>query len=206
MLSLPRKIAISMLFVVVAFACGKARVDSDPNWLDVNSKAQFGNQCPDGSWVDPLPADLEAVDCGLAIPKVTLSKPLDPLMISADCTKKFITIRSSQPGGLDSTWEVLPDNSFDFNIDGGKLTLTDDGRGHPDCLLPVAVNIFGKLNCANRDKITIDFTANWIAGKLDPASYSIIPFAKLHPDSGEVYCQVAPSCYLSAATKLNQCK
>lgn len=199
------RIPLFLIPLLTLSACGSARQDTDPNWINVTSKARFGNQCPDGSWVDPVPARLEAVNCNLPLQTVTLAKPVDPLMISADCTKKVITVRNSTPGKLDSTWEVLPDNTFDFNVDGGKLTIVDDGRGHPGCVLPAAINVFGTLNCKNRDQITIDFQANWQIGKLDSATYSIVPLSKLHPDPGEVYCQVASTCYLNAGTKLNQC-
>src|SRR5262249_39045393 len=148
---------------------------------------------------------LHAVDCNIPLQNLGLVQPLQPLMLTADCGKKVITVRNPTPGELDSTWEVLPDNTFDFNVDGGKVQMIDDGRGHSGCIMPVAINVFGTLNCKNRDQITIDFQANWTAGKLDSSSYSIIPLSKLHPDSGETYCQVAASCYLNAGTKLNQC-
>jgi hypothetical protein len=205
MVAIFTRFALFLAPLLVFAACGTPREDTDPDWIGVNSKAQFGNQCPDGSWVDPVPARLQAVDCNIPLDKVSLVTPVAPLMISADCTKKVITVRNPTPGELDSTWEVLPDNTFDFNIDGGKLTIADDGRGHPNCIMPVAANVFGTLNCKNRDQITIDFKVNWNVGKLDGASYSIIPLSKLHPDAGETYCQVAPTCYLNAGTKLNQC-
>jgi hypothetical protein len=200
------RIALFLLSVVLLTACGSAREpDADPNWLAVTSKAQFGNQCPDGSWVDPVPARLEAVDCKIPLQKVTLTKPIDPLMLTADCTKKVITVRNPTPGNLDTTWEVLPDNTFDFNVDGGKITLADDGWGHKNCIMPAAINVFGTLNCKNRDQITIDFQANWQAGQLDQTTYSVIPLTKLRPGEGETFCQVAPTCYLNAGTKMNQC-
>jgi hypothetical protein len=206
MLPLLTRIAIILLPILAVTACGSARApDADPNWLSVTSKAQFGNQCPDGSWVNPTPSSLHAVDCNIPLQNLGLVQPLQPLMLTADCTKKVITVRNPQPGTLDSTWEVLPDNTFDFNIEGGKLQFVDDGRGHAGCTMPTAINVFGTLNCKSRDQITIDFQANWQVGKLDSASYSIISLTKLHPDPGEVYCQVAPTCYLNAGTKLNQC-
>jgi hypothetical protein len=198
--------ACATLAATVLIGCGSAReAPSDPNWLTVQGKAAFGAQCPYGSWIDPTPTDLQALDCNLAVQKAALTQPLDPLILSADCTKKVVTVRSSKPGGLDTTWEVLPDNSFDFNIDGGVLTLADDGRNHPNCVIPTALNIFGSLNCTDRDKLSIDFQANWKAGKLDPNTFLVIPFDQLKPDSGQTFCQVATSCYFSAGAKVAQC-
>jgi hypothetical protein len=199
------KLLFCAALLLMLGGCGKPKVTLDPNWVDVNSKAQFGSQCPDGSWIDPMPATLQAIDCNTPVDKLVLAQPMPPLMLNADCTKKVITVRAAHPGGLDATWEALPDSTFDFDMAWDPLTFADDGRGHPNCIMPTAVNIFGKLNCQDRDHITIDFQADWRAGQLDTTSWTITPYDKLHPASGQVFCQVAPTCYLTAGTKLKQC-
>ncbi|HUP56143.1 MAG TPA: hypothetical protein VM598_01735 [Bdellovibrionota bacterium] len=186
-------------------ACGSARNFSDPNWLAVNGSAAFGSQCPYGSFVDPVAARVLAMDCNIPLKEAVLAKPLEPLTLSADCQKKILTVRTQQGRGIDSTWEVLPDNTFDFNVEGGFVTLADDGYGHKNCLMPVYVNIFGSLQCTDRDRVTIDFQSVWHTGKLDTATWEVVPYNKLKPDDGEVFCQVPPSCYLTAGTKLKQC-
>jgi hypothetical protein len=175
-------IGIGALFSCILWACGgnsglESPQQSDPpsspeeveitppNRIEVRGSAQFGNQCPYGSFVPPTPAPLEMWDCPIGLSSVELTEPLAPLVLQADCKKKTLDIRSQDPSITPITWEVMPDGNFFFSMNAGYAKLKEDGAGHFNCASPVAADIWGKIDCKDRDKTTIRVETVWWLGK-----------------------------------------
>lgn len=135
--------------------------------LPVNGQAFFGSQCPYGSVPPPFAADLEAWSCPIGVKPLQLAEPMQPLVLQADCTKKYISVRT-QNRRVDSSWEVMPDGSFFITLEGVAVKLGRDGAGNSNCTVMASVDVSGKLNCGDRDKVKIDFETVWWLGQRPP--------------------------------------
>ena len=138
--------------------------------IKVIGSAQFGNQCPFGTYVPPQAVPLELWSCPLSVPEVELTEPLRPLILQADCKKKTLDVRNEYRSLDAETWEVMPDGTFFFSMNVGSAKLKDDGAGHKNCQIPVSVNMWGKLDCKDRDKVNIKLETVWWLGKVIPSS------------------------------------
>lgn len=141
--------------------------------LPLHGYAGFGTQCRLGYNGDPKALKLEEiVACPVNLSAVELSEPLTPLMFSVDCGRKTITARTLDLS-VDTTWYILPDNTFEFWQDGIKARLKSDGMGTSNCVTPVSAHIWGSVTCdpANPDKASIKFTTDmWLNKAPDPAN------------------------------------
>ncbi|MGK5082278.1 hypothetical protein WDW37_03155 [Bdellovibrionota bacterium FG-1] len=136
-------------------------------------EARIGGQCPTGFNVSPVLVPLELWDCPLRIKPVELTEPLTPLLFSADCNRKVLTIRT-QERSIDTNWEFLPDGSFFITLEGLNAKLKDDGEGNKDCTTSLTADIWGKVECGTgRDPKHIKFeTTLWLN---KPALSSPVP-------------------------------
>jgi len=154
---------------ILFFACGRppgevTLASDSAGAVEVNGVAGFGSQCPYGTFSRPNSAKLNLWDCNIGRSSVELVEPLRALIFQADCKKKLITVRTLD-GKLDTTWEVMPNGSFFFSIDGGTAKFRDDGAGNANCASSMSTDVFGKIDCANRDKVVINFESVWWLGK-----------------------------------------
>ena len=157
------------------------------------SRAYFANQCPYGSQTENKGVKLELWDCPVA-EKLQLSEPIPPLLLQADCTKKILTVRTADRS-LDFGGEVMPDLSFYFVLDSGIAKFKTDGT-HNNCQTNLEVEMWGKLDCKDRDKAVIKLEAVWWPGKVTDPKKKI---------TGNV-CSVPASCYFHTKTNINQCQ
>ena len=168
----PFKLQLAAVLVgaAVMFAipsgCGQPRREAaqDPEGVaPVGGYALFGAQCPYGSFNDPVPVRLKAIDCPLPVQQMTLAEPLKPLVFTSDCKHRTLTTRGRFRSMVDSTWAILPDNSFDFTMEFGTAHLTTDGSGNDSCEIPLMVNLWGKVDCVseNDDKALISLESRW---------------------------------------------
>jgi len=140
--------------------------------IPVSGKAQFGSQCPYGTFSQMQDAPLELVDCPVQLGSVQLNELLEPIVFQADCKKKVLDVRNG-PGrsGKATTWELMPDGSFTFVMEAGSAKLKQDGAGTADCSTPLTAQIWGKVDCPedlnspNLDKVTIRVETLWWLGK-----------------------------------------
>ncbi|HAR43722.1 MAG TPA: hypothetical protein DCS07_13995 [Bdellovibrionales bacterium] len=162
---------------IILFWAGCGSPDDVEGLTDVNGNAVFGSQCPYGSLSKPFASKLYLWDCPLGLDTVDLVQPLRPIVLQADCKKKIIVARTLD-GALDTSWEVLPNGTFSFSIDGGYATLRNDGRGNANCSVPLTAELSGSLDCADRDKVKISVESVWWLDRLAPkptANPSAIP-------------------------------
>ena len=133
--------------------------------IPVKGSAQFGSQCPYGSFVAPRAAPLELWSCPIG-DEVELTEPLQPMILQADCKKKTLDIRSgTNANSVPTTWEIMPDGTFALSIDAGVARLRNDGAGHSNCSIRLAADLWGKLDCKDRDKVDIYVETVWWLGK-----------------------------------------
>ena len=181
----------------------------------VIGETAFGNQCPYGSIADPRPVRLGLWDCPIDVKTLELIQPPTALIFSADCYKKTLAIRTLDRK-MDTLWEVMPDGSFDLTLDGGTLLLKTDGAGHSPCLTHTIFELWGRLKCTDRDRLTIQVDTVWHLGKsLIPVVIpSPSPFPSVSPSPPAARpvtpqiqeCKLPESCYLHAAVPLQQCQ
>jgi len=155
----------------------------------VNGAAPFASQCPYGSFSKPVAAKVNLWNCNLGIGRVDLVEALRPLVIQADCKKKLISVRSTD-GKLDSLWEVMPDNTFNLTVDGGRAILKDDGSGNLNCATNLSAEMFGTLDCADRDRVTIKFETVWWLDRTPPPP---APVPSATPSATPTHPQPTPS-------------
>jgi hypothetical protein len=175
---------------------------SNDETVHVHGTAEFANQCPFGTTSQAYPARFDLQNCSVpGLQKLELSQAMTPLVIGADCVKKTLTVRSTDRS-LDSTWEVLPDNTFSINVQGNPFTFASDGAGHPDCTSPTMLRMWGKLECpanpADIDKVVIKVEALWYLNQSDPS----VPRTAA-PSASQ--CSFPTGCFLHAIKEINQC-
>lgn len=163
--------------------------------IPVDGVAGFGLQCPYGSVGAPQGAKIQLWDCPISMERVGLTKPLEALFLSADCKKKFLSVRMDKRR-MDSNWEVLPDGSFFATVDGGTATLLADGPGRGECTTALTADVSGKLECNDQDKVTIRLETVWWMNK---------PFDTSMRIDGK-RCEIPSSCYMYSAATLHQCQ
>ncbi len=193
------------LFLGLSVGCGKS-VSSDEERdgskpMEVVGDASFGNQCPYGFTTQLRPVKLRAWDCAMGQDNLELVTPPSPMFLSADCHKKTLTVRSAN-GKIDATWEVMPDGSFFVSFDGTPLTLGNDGSRRGQCSTRSSIDLFGRLDCTDRDKLRIFFETIWWLGKeTNPTAGS----ANVGPATGRA-CSVPQGCYLHTQSVIQQCE
>ena len=171
--------------------------------IPVLGALQIGTQCGlEGSISQPSPQRLSLWECPLKMSEVEITQSPTPIILSADCQKKLITIRTldrSTGTPTDVTWEVNPDNSFNFTMDGGVMRLKTDGAANTNCYTSLSMNMVGHLACSgDRDRVTINFDSNWYPGQ-GPA------FASGRAPTGKA-CQLPASCRFYSNASLKQCQ
>lgn len=202
-------------FVILCFSsCGKpisAPQLPEPNPMKkVVGDAVFLSQCPYGYVSQPRTHKLGLWDCPVVLEQLELSSPPQPLLFQADCYKKTLSIRT-QDRKFDSFWEVMPDGSFDLLLPGGSVGIQDDGAGGR-CVSYVLLEVWGKLKCNDRDRVSIEVDIIWWLGKGKSPAVSTVPIhgtfagesttssSRLRP------CQLPPGCYLHTFGEVKQCE
>jgi hypothetical protein len=201
----------ALLGLATAVGCGKpgpaepaptqSGIRGDGDMAELRGYAAFGTQCVSGFNTDPKAIRLELWSCPINLKVVEMSEPLQPLYMQADCKTKVLTIRS-QDRRIDANWELMPDGSFYITQDGLSAKLKDDGSGMGECVTPLSMDLWGKVECnaasPDRAKIHLE-TVMWLnnAG----TATAPLPGAK---------CRALPppsekKCYFHATTTLNQC-
>ncbi|MGK5089324.1 hypothetical protein WDW86_17370 [Bdellovibrionota bacterium FG-2] len=153
----------------------------DDGYRAVVGNAMLASQCPYGMSTQLVPVNLGLWDCPLEGKKIELSKPLRGMIIQADCYKKVIGIRTSD-GSLDTSWEVMPDGTFFVAVDGGTIDLKADATREA-CSSPLTAEFWGKLTCADRDKVDITLHIDWSFQKFTGASPSPSPLPSTTPSA-----------------------
>jgi hypothetical protein len=156
--------------------CGK--VSQDSNLTDagnsteahvevkkVDGVAGFGNYCPLGSYAPPQPVPITLWNCPMRLNRLQLNEPLQAFDFQVDCKKKTIDVRSSNHSFEPVTWEIMPDGNFYFSMDGGLAKIKDDGAGHSNCSVPLRADMWGKIDCQDRDKPVIRVETVWWMGQ-----------------------------------------
>jgi hypothetical protein len=189
-----RILAVAM--VAGLAGCGKPAPELSPvtgqneQMIPVIGAADFGTQCPYGTLDSAVATPLQLWHCPIGLKKLQLDQSPPPLYFQADCTKKILSARTTDRS-IDSSWEVMPDNSFAFTLTSVPAQIADDGAGHVGCSSPMTVNIWGKLDCTDRDKIKISLESVWWPGKGANSSGT---------------CSMPSSCYFYATNQINQCQ
>ena len=169
--------------------------------------AFVGTQCQFGSLPDPLPAGLTADSCAsqtgaiatsdspLSPAKIDFTRPLIPLLFQADCRSRTLIIRSTDQS-IDTSWDILPNNSFDVEFEGGMLALSTDGAG--PCVSYTAIRVTGLVACDKPDQPVISFQLEYHPGQ------GKVPNQTLHPAPARL-CQLPKTCAFLTQAKLLQC-
>lgn len=155
------------------------------NMKKVIGSAKFGNQCPYGSVIPPQPVPLELYDCPLNVRQVELTKPLQSFILQVDCKKKTLDIRSDDRSVVPTSWEVMPDGNFYLSMNAGTAYLAEDGAGNKNCTTPLAADLWGKIDCQDRDKAKIRVqTVWWLDKTLQNPSLSPLPSPSVSAPGG----------------------
>ncbi len=180
----------------------------------------FGSQClANGTVTLPKKVKLELWACPIPVETVELAEPLTPLFLSADCGRKILTIRTADYV-IDDSWEVMPDGSFYLTQEKLFAKLKNDGSGNNNCVTPLSADLWGRIDCTNRDQATIMIEARmWLNKKTaarTPAPGAVpsgtpgappplpmpIAAAPVGPE-----CKLPPAqCYLHTVTSVQQCQ
>jgi hypothetical protein len=129
--------------------------------LPVKGFGQFGSQCPsEGSFVPPQAVPLELYQCPLRLSSVELMENLPAIILQADCKKRILDIRGRDRATATS-WEFMPNGTFDITINGGFAKFKDDGVGTKNCAVPMVANLVGHVDCADRDHAKIYLDTAW---------------------------------------------
>src|SRR5690606_8273986 len=113
----------------------------------------------------------------------------------ADCKKKFLIVRSADRS-IDTMWEVMPDGSFYVTMDGGPTRFV----APMSCTAYTKLDLVGRLNCQDRDKVTVEVDAIWWLNKGVSR-----PASDRTADTAGASCNVAESCYLHTQLNVKQC-
>ncbi len=136
-----------------------------PGLTLVYGSARFGSQCPFGSYGSPQEVPIELWGCPLGLNSVELNESLQPLILQADCKKKTMDVRGVNRSQQSTTWEMMPDGTFYFSVDGGVARLKQDGAGNQNCQIPLAADMWGKVDCTDRDRAIVHVETIWWLGK-----------------------------------------
>jgi hypothetical protein len=191
--------ALAALFVAGLTSCGRPSADDElinNGGTPVNGELQFASQCPYGTASDPQPARLELWDCPVGVPRLELSEPPKPVVFQADCKKKLLIVRNLERNGLDTMWEVSPDGHFSASMDGGRIGLGNLSGGA--CETNAILNVTGKLDCTDRDRVTITAETNWWLGQKITGSNTTLAGRTCSLPGGN-------TCRLYSSAKINQC-
>jgi hypothetical protein len=193
-------VAFALLGCVAA--CGKpsAREEAlDAGMKPVVGEARFGSQCPYGFYSEPRVAEIGLWDCKIPLDSVELAEPMSPLLLSADCKKKILTIRTADRR-VDTSWEVMPDGTFNITLDGLSARLRRDGPTGSQCVSYLTTEVFGRVDCKDRDKAAIQFDTMWWLNK------GARPAAAVPGAANERACSFPSSCYLHSSGTIRQCE
>jgi hypothetical protein len=232
-------LAAASLIAVSQFGCGKG-TDVPVNPLGhqndgtsasiVKGYAGFGSQCASGYNSDPKAVRLELWECPANLSPMELVDPLVPLMLSADCARKTLTVRAIDKSFPDATFYIMPDGWFYVSLDGLTAKIKSDGTNTTsDCMTSLSTDIWGQVQCkgANSDQAKIKFeTVMWLNKKSEPAPNAVpsgVPGAAPGGTAGNPYVPPASStvqptrpgapqcklpvgkCYFHATSSVNQC-
>lgn len=142
--------------------------DSVPGMTRVAGNAIFGSQCPYGTFPDPRPVPLTLWECPIGMHTVELTESLQPLILQADCKKRTMDVRGTNRSHPSNAWEIMPDGTFFFSVDGGSARLKADSSGRQNCSVPLSADLWGKVECDNRDQAKIKVETIWRAIKYAP--------------------------------------
>jgi len=191
-------LAGSVVLAISVNSCGKGSEPSSTTNADgvtpvARGQAAFANQCPFGSLGEFHPAKLELWSCPIAVKTFELQQDFEHLILQVDCTKKIITVRN-ESRTLDSSWEILANGHFDFDVDGGTALIKDDGTNHTGCAAPMTVNV---IDCKDRDKVHYQIETVWKPLPATDAKWKSLPLPA---------CKLPNSCYFFSTAPINQCQ
>ena len=195
-----KAIFIFVTIPVLSF-CGKGDEESVPSeqMMAVNGSVPVGSQCPYGYYTDPKPLKVNGWECGEVLQSIDIIESPSALILQADCKKKLLTVRTVD-SLLDSTWEIMPDGTFSLTVDSGALKIRDDGAGNPNCVTFPSTEVWGKIDCGDADKLTINYDIIWWPGRgKNPSAYR--PAALTGPE-----CKLPSTCYFHSTGQLKQCE
>jgi len=162
------------------------------DYIAVDGGFGFISQCPYGSMSSPEYVRGGLWACPLGADSVQLSTPPPELILQADCRKRLLTVRKVDRT-LDSTWEVSPDGSFDIFFDfSAPIVLSRDQRNAGPCQAQATLELSGKLDCADPDKVVFQVDTHWNLSSPTQAT-------------GRPLCQLPSGCYLHATAQIKQC-
>jgi hypothetical protein len=149
-------------------SCGSP-VDGE-GMKSVSGSVTFGSQCQDGTFDPGHAVELEMWNCPVEVDEFVLRKPLEPVILQADCITNVMSIRSMSghgPAVDKSKWNFFANGNFEVTVDGGVAELEDDGLGNAGCTQPLTLHLSGRVNCPQGSGIglTIDTEAVWFAEK-----------------------------------------
>lgn len=168
---------VSLVILAIAASCGKpggqdpqaegldASGAGDQTEFAVKGTIGIGSECAYGFTTRPKQFPLKMENCPIGRGSIELLQDLQSVYFQGDCGKNDLTVRIRNPDGSpnpwnDSTWEVSPDGSFDFMVDGAFAELKSDGiGGHQNCVAPLRLEFEGWMDCSRtgnqRDKAVI---------------------------------------------------
>lgn len=133
--------------------------------IKVEGSAAFGGYCPFGTYTAPQAVPLSLWECPMSLDTVQLVEPLQAFDFQADCKKRTLDVRSPNHAFEPVTWEMMPDGNFYFSMDGGVAKLKTDGVGNTNCTTPLRADMWGKVDCQDRDKPVIHIETIWWLGR-----------------------------------------
>jgi hypothetical protein len=203
---------ITLAFLVTiesGVGCGKPNDESqtkepeisEGGMIPVVGNASFGSQCPYGSITNPRPATVGVWDCPVGLKKVELAEPPPALILQADCKKRILTVRSADQR-IDTAWEVMPDGTFSVTLDNLQLRLQSDGSGNSGCTAHLSTDLWGSLQCSDRDKVDIKFDTIWWLSKGARPS----PTPGIARADSATECRMPQTCYMHTSLTIKQCE
>ena len=149
-------IAAFSLTLAISSACGRngATRSSGDGSPSVRGDILVGTQCPLGTISKPVQGGFVLRNCRNGMAELEITEPPAPILLTGDCAEKTIGIRTSD-GTVDTLWQTLPDGSFSVAAAGPRARLASDGSGHEQCLSNMTMEISGKMDCIERDILSI---------------------------------------------------
>ena len=186
------------LALLLAVSCGRngATRSSGDGSPSVRGDILVGTLCPLGTVSKPVNGGFTLRNCRIGVSEVALSEPPVQIYLSADCAEKTIGIRTAD-GTVDTLWQTLPNGSFAVVIPGFRTQLGPDGSGNAQCLSLMTMEISGKVDCQERDilSIRVDSMRLWMK----------VP----SPEESAIFqipgCQLPMGCRLETNLDLRQC-
>jgi hypothetical protein len=59
----------------------------------------------------------------------------------------------------------MPDGNFYFSFDAGNAKIKNDGSGNANCAIPMTAEMWGRVDCKDRDHAIIKLETIWWLGK-----------------------------------------